>query len=443
MITHQRTTGAVTASQTAFAETRPQLEIVPRTDILRTHREVKRARRGTGSIFKQAGCATWTIQYYKRGKRIRESTGFTDYRAAQQRLTQQLHRINTGEYTERQRKPVLVAELYEPLERHYRINKRKSLDAIRRRWKHLQKFFADMPAVNVSYELLEQYNDIRLEEGAANATCNRELACLKTAFRIGYRNGQLTHLPLFPHLEENNVRTGFIEDEHYERLRSEATELWLRLYMELDYTYGWRKQELLGLRVRQVVLRSRTIRLDVGSTKNGDGREVTMTSTVVKLMRQAIEGKGPEDFVLTRSDGKPIKDFRKAWRNTCVRAHLGSFVCRDCERTVTARKCECGSRRLRYRGLFVHDFRRSAARALRRAGVPESVVMKIGGWKTADMFRRYAIVSQADIAAGVDKLEQHRCESLRTQKGENSHDFSHDLGLSGSEGAESVHAGSH
>ena len=80
MITHQRTTGAVTASQTAFAETRSQLEIVSRTDILRTHRKVKRARRGTGSIFKQAGCATWTIQYYKRGKRIRESTGFTDYR---------------------------------------------------------------------------------------------------------------------------------------------------------------------------------------------------------------------------------------------------------------------------------------------------------------------------------------------------------------------------
>ena len=33
-----------------------------------------------------------------------------------------------------------------------------------------------------------------------------------------------------------------------------------------------------------------------------------------------------------------------------------------------------------------HDFRRSAARNLRRAGVAESVVMAVGGWKTAAMF---------------------------------------------------------
>jgi len=50
----------------------------------------------------------------------------------------------------------------------------------------------------------------------------------------------------------------------------------------------------------------------------------------------------------------------------------------------------------RYRGLIPHDLRRSAAKALRAAGVPESVIMKAGGWKTAAMFRRYAIVSSAD-----------------------------------------------
>jgi len=54
--------------------------------------------------------------------------------------------------------------------------------------------------------------------------------------------------------------------------------------------------------------------------------------------------------------------------------------------------------------------RRSAAKALRAAGVPESVVMAMGGWKTAAMFRRYAIVSSADQRAAVEMLERARAE---------------------------------
>ena len=41
-----------------------------------------------------------------------------------------------------------------------------------------------------------------------------------------------------------------------------------------------------------------------------------------------------------------------------------------------------------------HDFRRTAARNLIRAGVPQHVVMKLCGWKTDAMFRRYAIVDE-------------------------------------------------
>jgi len=56
----------------------------------------------------------------------------------------------------------------------------------------------------------------------------------------------------------------------------------------------------------------------------------------------------------------------------------------------------------------VHDLRRSAARALRAAGVPESVIMAAGSWKTPAMFRRYAIVSSADQKSAVEMLEQAR-----------------------------------
>jgi hypothetical protein len=50
------------------------------------------------------------------------------------------------------------------------------------------------------------------------------------------------------------------------------------------------------------------------------------------------------------------------------------------------------------------------AKAARIAGVPESVVMAMGGWKTAAMFRRYAIVSDADQKAAVKMIAQARAE---------------------------------
>jgi integrase len=56
-------------------------------------------------------------------------------------------------------------------------------------------------------------------------------------------------------------------------------------------------------------------------------------------------------------------------------------------------------------GRHIHDLRRSAARELRRAGVPESVCMAVTGHKTASMFRRYAITDSTDQARALEARE--------------------------------------
>lgn len=191
--------------------------------------------RGEGSIFQQPGCKTWTIQYYSlAGKRVRESTHTSRFKAAQRILREKLSAIDKGEPIEPSRRhQVTCGELYEEERRDYRINNKKSINSLAGRWRHLAPMFADRAARNVGKDCLGQYVDRRLAEGAAPATINRELACLKRALRLGQAQHKYV-LPIFPHLRENNVRTGFIEQQGFDALRAAATELWLRLWLEIE-----------------------------------------------------------------------------------------------------------------------------------------------------------------------------------------------------------------
>jgi integrase len=164
--------------------------------------------------------------------------------------------------------------------------------------------------------------------------------------------------------------------------------------------------------VRQVDFAANVVRLDAGTTKNDEGREVTMTPTIHALLQQCAHGKEPNDLLFSRDyRDKPVKSFRGAWERLCVASGVGHRECADCGKVVTLGRCECGSNnRLRYRGLTLHDLRRTAVRNMVRAGVPEHTAMAISGHKTRSVFDRYDIVDQRDISNAMLKLEQARTE---------------------------------
>jgi integrase len=226
----------------------------------------------------------------------------------------------------------------------------------------------------------------RQEQGAKNATINRELACLKRMFNLGIRAtpSKVVRLPTFPKLAERNIRKGFVEDQEYERLSAASSRigLWLRALFELGYAFGWRVSELLNLRVNQVDLLNRTISLNPGETKNDDGRVVIMTDTVHQFLTLCTLGKNPEGVVFTRNNRRRVRDFRGAWESICKGAGV--------------------SERL------FHDLRRTAVRNMVRAGIPERVAMQISGHKSRAIFDRYHIVSESDLRQAAVAMDEHR-----------------------------------
>jgi integrase len=318
---------------------------------------------------------------------------------------------------------VRVEELAEDFLREYRINGRKSLDDVKTRWElHLKPFFGVLRTIDVTSDLIARYVDARQLQEAKNATINRELAALKRMFRLGHlaTPAKVQRMPAFPHLSENNVRKGFLDDAQYRTL-VDGADLWFRALVECGRTYGWRVSELLNLKVEQVDLSQRVIRLEPGTTKNTDGREVFMTDTVHAMLTACTAGKQSDDSVFTRSNGKRVSSFRGTWERECTRAGVGQLVCAHCSQPnqSTAACAKCGFKGTRYSGLIFHDLRRTAARNLRRAGIAETVIMKIGGWRTRSVFERYAIVSRTDIADAMRKL-QHSESQL-----EIGHEISH------------------
>ena len=102
------------------------------------------------------------------------------------------------------------------------------------------------------------------------------------------------------------------------------------------------------------------------------------------------EGKRGDDAVFIRNDGKRVRDFLASWRNACIAALVPN--------------------------LKVHDLRRTGVRNLRRAGVDRDIIMRIGGWKTDSVFKRYNITDEADLRDAVLKLETSQKENTQRIK---------------------------
>jgi len=329
---------------------------------------------------------TWWLLWYQDGRKMRKSCETTKHAAAKRQLRVLDGDLEKGLHIDPKAGKITFADAVADVVNDYSTNGKKTVDDVQRRIdKHLKPFFGHRRMVTITTSLIREYIAARQAEGASNGTINRELAVTKRGFTLAIQAGKLHSKPHIPMLKESNARRGFFELPQFEAVRDQlAAEL--RGVVTFAYITGWRtRSEILPLEWRNVDWHAREVRLDPGTTKNGEGRTFPFTADLETLLKAQLTEhealKKAERIVplVFHRDGERIRDFRGAWDGACKRASLP--------------------------GRLLHDFRRTAVRNLERAGVSRSAAMAMVGHKTESIYRRYAIVDSATLREAAAKID--------------------------------------
>lgn len=148
---------------------------------------------------------------------------------------------------------------------------------------------------------------------------------------------------------------------------------------------GMRSGEILGLRLHQVDLARRVVRLSV--TKNDSARTVPLTQRATQVLREALANPTrPKECDLVFF-GEPGKDgkrgpyaFTKVWNDT---------------------KLALGLADLRF-----HDLRHEAVSRLVEAGFSDQEVSAISGHKSMQMLKRYTHLRAEDLVGRLDNVQR-------------------------------------
>lgn len=362
------------------------------------------------SLYRRPNSTHWWAKFSVNGQVKRVSTGHDTKREAQRFLDLHAGRVAEGQPLPVRLDQVTYDELRADLDAAYAVKGIRSLEDAERRMRHLDAAFTGWRACNVTESAIDAYVARRKTEHVpgrdrlvAGATINRELAQLRRLLRLGARRRKLAHVPAITFLPESEPRAGFVEDGDFAAIITHLAPA-SALAATIAYETAWRiRSEVLTLEWARVDLAEGAIRLDGTHSKNGKPRTAYLSPATTKLLAAQRErvvaldkrlgrvgtpavfvhlGKGP-------LQGRPVREFNKQWRSACRKAG--------------------------YTGTLLHDLRRSGVRGMVRAGVPESVAMKISGHETAAIFRRYDIASDQDLRDARDRLGSARAHSGHIQ----------------------------
>ena len=261
----------------------------------------------------------------------------------------------------------------------YLVRQFRSHSTARGRTAHLTAFFGRAAwATALTTHQIRQYQLARRAAGAATGTINRETSALHRMGTLAVHWGWLDTVPGFPdRLRENPPRQGFFEHPEYLAVRAHLPAPWQDI-LDLAYYSGWRKNEILGLTWDEIDEAGGVIRLSPARSKTLVGRILPISPPIAESLARRRARRDPDSQLVFHRDGIPVRRWRTAWRTACQAAGVPTR--------------------------FLHDCRRTAARNLIRANVPERVAMLLTGHKSRAIFDRYNIIHEQELLDAGDQL---------------------------------------
>ena len=343
-----------------------------------------RRTKGTGSLYLRG--RIWWMTYYVHGRPVSESSGVTDKEEAKRKLATKVGEVASGRDLSPER--ASIADLCNLVMVDYRIRRLRDAKTVEWRYNaHIKPALGSVSAAKLNSSAIRGYIEGRRVEGASDATINRELSIIRRGFSLGRdEDPPLVHrAPKIPKIAEDNARQGFLEPEQYEMLL-EKLPLRLKALFVCAYHVGTRKGELRKIRIEQVDLEAKAIRLERRQAKSKKPRTLPIYGDMERWLKAQIDS-APAGCPWVFHNGHGCR---------LVGAHLVGW----------AEACNAAG----LPGLLFHDLRRSAVRNMKRAGVQDKVAMEISGHKTRSVFDRYNIVDEGDLHAAGDKLQSYFAE---------------------------------
>jgi integrase len=328
----------------------------------------------------------WWIEYYDHDKRLRRERIGPNKAAAEQRYREVLSTRTEGRYI---RKSPDARTLFKDLAAWYlelaEVKAKRSYDRDQRSVRLLLLSLGDYLLKDITPAMVETYKQKRLNETnykgtlTKPATVNRELACLKTIYSQGVRNGKAEHNPTkkVKLLKENNVRKRVLTLDEYALLLSHCLP-YLKPIVKLAYHTGMRLGEILGLTWDKVNLKDGFIHLQPEDCKTDEGRDVPLHPELRQILKAMPRGL-PGARVFLR-EGKPITSIREGFESARKRADIEGFTFHDLRHTF-----------INNRRMEGHDYFR---------------IMAATGHKTMSVFKRYNTVSRDELQTLVNGNRQ-------------------------------------
>jgi len=258
---------------------------------------------------------------------------------------------------------------------------------------YLKKFnavFGKMIVSKIKPADLENLREKRRKEGCADATIDQEIGKAKSMVFKAFDNDIVggDTIRTFKKMKKlvkrsGNARNKILSPDEFKNLLDKLP-LHLRNIMTAAYYTGMRKGEILKLTWDKVDLKNRFINLEASDTKDKEARKVPICDELQKVLKAIPQAIHDPHVFLYR--GKTVSDIRTGLRKACDDAGIPYG-------------------RFQKGGFIFHDSRHTFNTNMRKAGVPESVIMEITGHSTREMFDRYNTIDDGDIQGAMKQMQ--------------------------------------